>query len=231
MRSVVVTGASSGIGRATALDLAAHGFEVIATARTTEKAGKLTAAARERGTALRTVLLDVTDPHSCQDAVTEIDELTGGGPWALVNNAGIAVPGAFEDVSDSDARAVLETNLLGVARMTRLVLPGMRRRGNGRIVQMSSVGGLVSLPLNGWYCASKHGVEALSDAVRRETASAGIRVSLVEPGFIDTPMVSRALAGFPPAHPSSRPTRPRAVSSPHAGPSPPTSWHAPYAGP
>ncbi|GHE43962.1 hypothetical protein GCM10018785_11920 [Streptomyces longispororuber] len=197
MRSVVVTGATSGIGRTTALDLAAHEFRVIATARSAEKADELVTAAQARGVELSTVLLDVTDPGSCRDAVTEINELTGGGPWALVNNAGIAVPGAFEDVSESDARAVLETNLLGVARMTRLVLPGMRRRGTGRIVQMSSAGGLVSVPLNGWYCASKHALEALTDALRRELAATGVRVSLVEPGFIDTPMLSKALSTLP----------------------------------
>jgi NAD(P)-dependent dehydrogenase (short-subunit alcohol dehydrogenase family) len=197
VKSVVVTGATSGIGQATALHLAAHGFHVIATARSTGKAEKLAAAAAERGHTLTTVLLDVTDPNSCQDAVGAIDEQTGGGPWALVNNAGIAVPGAFEDVSEADARAVLEVNLLGNARMTRLVLPGMRRRGAGRIVQMSSIGGLISIPFNGWYCASKHALEAMTDAMRAETAASGIRVSLIEPGFVDTPMVSGALDRFP----------------------------------
>ncbi|WP_037687487.1 SDR family oxidoreductase [Streptomyces aureocirculatus] len=198
MKSVVVTGATSGIGRTTALDLAANGFRVIATARSAEKAEGLTVAAQAQGTELSTVLLDVTDPQSCQNAVIRINESTGGGPWALVNNAGIAVPGAFEEVSESDARAMLETNLLGVARMTRLVLPGMRHRGEGRIVQMSSAGGLVSVPLNGWYCASKHALEALTDALRRELATTGVQVSLIEPGFIDTPMLSNALTGLPP---------------------------------
>ncbi|MCS0638608.1 SDR family oxidoreductase [Streptomyces sp. LP05-1] len=197
MRSVVITGATSGIGKAAALGLAAHGFQVIGTARTTEKADKLTAAAAESGHRVRAVLLDVTDPGSCQDAVAEIAELTGGGPWALVNNAGLAVGGAFEDVSEADARAVLETNLLGVARMTRLVLPSMRRRGEGRIVQMSSVAGLIATPLNGWYSAGKYALEALTDVLRREIAASGIRVSLIEPGFIDTPMLSEGIARLP----------------------------------
>ncbi|MFD7643439.1 SDR family oxidoreductase [Kitasatospora sp. NPDC059795] len=199
MRTVVVTGATSGIGRATALDLAAHGFRVVATARTGEKAAKLTAAAAEAGLELRTVLLDVTDPGSCQDAVAEIDEQTGGGPWALVNNAGVAAPGAVEDVAEADARQVLEVNLLGAARLTRLVLPGMARRGGGRIVQISSVAGRVATPLNGWYCASKHALEALTDALRCEVAARGIRVSLVEPGCVDTPLLTGALAVPTPA--------------------------------
>ncbi|MEV7394283.1 SDR family oxidoreductase [Streptomyces sp. NPDC091215] len=197
MRTVAVTGATSGIGRAIALDLAAHGFHVIATARDPEKAEKLSARAAEADLTLSTVMLDVTDPASCQDAVTRIDELTEGGAWALVNNAGIARAGAVEDVSEHDARAVLETNLIGAARMTRLVLPGMRRRGQGRIVQMSSLGGLVSVPFNAWYCAGKHALETLTDSLRMETAGSGIHVTLIEPGFIDTPMLSDALEHFP----------------------------------
>jgi NAD(P)-dependent dehydrogenase (short-subunit alcohol dehydrogenase family) len=197
MKSVVVTGATSGIGLATALDLAAHGFHVIATARTPEKAEKVTAMAAERGHRLSTVLLDVTDTLSCQDAMAEIDALTAGGPWALVNNAGVAHAGALEDVAEADARTVLEVNLLGSARMTRLVLPGMRRRGEGRIVQMSSAGGLTSIPLNGWYSASKHALEAVTDATRMETARSGIRISLIEPGFVDTPLLLGALSRLP----------------------------------
>ncbi|MFF8426941.1 SDR family oxidoreductase [Streptomyces sp. NPDC016566] len=197
MKTVVVTGATSGIGRATALDLAARRFNVIGTARTPDKAEKLVAAAAEVGLTVRTVLLDVTDRRSCQDAVTEIDEVTEGGPWALVNNAGVAPVGAFEDVSEEVAREALEVNLLGVARMTRLVLPGMRRRGEGRIVQVSSLGGLVSVPFTGWYCASKYALEALTDSLRMEIAGSGVHACLVEPGFIDTPLLSKGLADFP----------------------------------
>ncbi|MET9444384.1 SDR family oxidoreductase [Streptomyces sp. NPDC006610] len=197
MKSVVVTGATSGIGMATALELSARGYQVIGTARTTEKAEKLAATAAERHMHLHTVLLDVTDRDSCRTAMAEITDMTEGGPWALVNNAGIAVSGAFEDVCETDAWAVLETNLLGTARMTRLALPTMRRRGEGRIVQISSVAGLVAMPLNGWYCAGKHALEALTDALRRETAGSGIHVSLIEPGFINTPMLTDGLRHFP----------------------------------
>ncbi|MFJ3445784.1 SDR family NAD(P)-dependent oxidoreductase [Streptomyces sp. NPDC086081] len=198
MKHVVVTGATSGIGEATALHLAAHGFRVIGTARSAEKAEKLRARAAERGCALTTVLMELTDPDSCRDGFAEITDLTQGGPWALVNNAGVAPVGAFEDVSDATARATLEVNLLATARLTRLVLPGMRRRGSGRIVNMSSLGGIVAMPLNSWYAASKFALEALTDSLRMETSACGIRYSLIEPGLIDTPMVTNALAGLPP---------------------------------
>lgn len=197
MRSVVVTGATSGIGRAIAVDLAGHGYHVVATARTPEKAEKLAAEAAARGHGLSTVLMDVADPQSCLDATERIAQLTDGGPWALVNNAGIAPPGAFEDIPEHTARAVLETNLLGPARMTRLVLPAMRHRGDGRVVMMSSIFGLLSAPFNGWYSASKFALEALSDALRVELTGTGVRVSLIEPGFVDTPMISGVLESFP----------------------------------
>ncbi|MFK0291865.1 SDR family oxidoreductase [Streptomyces sp. NPDC090442] len=197
MKTVVVTGATSGIGRATALDLATHGFHVIGTARSMAKAERLVSAAAERGHSLRTVLLDITNPDSCRDAVAEIADLTGGSAWAWVNNAGVAAAGAFEDLDEADARAVLEANLLGTARMTRLVLPGMRQRGEGRIIQMSSIAGVFPLPYLGWYCAAKHGLEALTDALRVEITGSGIHLSLIEPGFINTPMVTDALARLP----------------------------------
>ncbi len=185
-RSVVVTGASGGIGQATALELAGAGYDVIGTVRTAEKAASLDTAARERGLTVRTVRCDVADAASTERAFTEIAELTGGGPWAVVNNAGYGQAGAVEDVTDDEARAQLEVNLLAPARIARLVLPGMRERGEGRIVNVSSILGRVTVPLVGWYCASKHGLEALSDALRMEVADAGIHVVLIEPGTFGT---------------------------------------------
>src|SRR4051794_40189559 len=126
-RSVVVTGANSGIGLVTALELAGAGFEVIGTARSEEKAEVLRDAAVSRGLAVHCVLLDVGDAESTAKGFAEIDGMTGG-PWAVVNNAGFAQAGAIEDVDDEDVRYQLEVNLVAPARIARLVLPGMRRR-------------------------------------------------------------------------------------------------------
>ncbi|GAB2602073.1 SDR family NAD(P)-dependent oxidoreductase [Streptomyces capparidis] len=196
-KSVVVTGASSGIGLATALELARAGFDVIGTARTEEKAAALRRRAEGVGAPVRTVLLDVTDSTSAVRAFTEIAELTGGGPWAVVNNAGLAQPGAVEDVDDERVRRQLETNLVAPARIARLVLPQMRQRRSGRIVNVSSVSGRISLPLLGWYCASKQGLGALTDALRMEVAPFGVKVSLVEPGAFGTGIWERAVAMLP----------------------------------
>ncbi|MBT2383306.1 SDR family oxidoreductase [Streptomyces sp. ISL-11] len=178
-RSVMVTGATSGVGLATALRLAGAGYEVFATARSAEKAEKLDALASERGVALRTVLLDVADPGSCQEAVDRIARQTDGGPWGLVNNAGIPLAGAVEDVDDEAARRLLEVNVLGPARLARLVLPAMRRRGEGRIVNISSLGGRVTAPGMGWYCGGKAALGSLNHALRMEAAPSGVRVVLI----------------------------------------------------
>jgi len=185
-RAVVLTGANSGIGRATALELARVGYDVSGTARTAAKAGSLVAAAGERGLTLRTVLCDVADAASTAAAFAEIAGLTGGGPWAVVNNAGIAQSGALEDVSDADARHQLEVNLVAPVRIARLVLPGMRERGDGRIVNVSSVAGRVATRMMGWYAASKAGLAAASNVLRIEVEAFGVRVVLVEPGGFGT---------------------------------------------
>jgi NAD(P)-dependent dehydrogenase (short-subunit alcohol dehydrogenase family) len=183
-RSVVVTGANSGIGLATALELAAAGYDVIGTARSEDKAQVLQDAAAQRGVDVRSVLLDVADAESTAKGFAEIESSTD--IWGVVNNAGFAQAGAIEDVGDDDVRYQLEVNLVAPSRIARLVLPGMRARGEGRIVNISSVAGRVSLPLMGWYCASKHGLEAMTDALRIEAAQYGVNVSLVEPGSFGT---------------------------------------------
>ena len=186
-KSVVVTGATSGIGLATALELSAHGYEVIATARTAEKAAVVHAAAAEKGIALQTVLLDVADAASTSEGFSEITELLGGEtPWAVVNNAGFAQSGAIESVDDAAVRYQLEVNLVAPMRIARLVLPGMRERGDGRIVNISSIAGRVATPMMGWYSASKFGLEAASDALRVEVEPFGVRVVLIEPGAFGT---------------------------------------------
>ncbi len=197
-RSVVITGANSGIGLVTALELAGAGYDVIGTVRSAEKAAGLEVAAAEAGTAVRTVVLDVNDAASTEAGFAQVAELTDGGPWAVVNNAGYAQAGAVEDVSDEQARAQLETNLLAPIRIARLVLPRMRERGEGRIVNVSSVAGRLSTPLMGWYCASKHALEAVTDALRMEVEGDGVRVVLVEPGMFGTDIWAAArAAGLP----------------------------------
>jgi NAD(P)-dependent dehydrogenase (short-subunit alcohol dehydrogenase family) len=181
-KSVVVTGAGSGIGLAVTLELAHAGFDVIGTVRSDEKAEALMARVERTGAAVRTVLLDVADATSSVQALTEIATMTDGGPWAVVNNAGFAQPGAIEDVDDEQVRRQLETNLIGPARIARLVLPTMRERRAGRIINISSISGRVSTPMLGWYCASKQGLEAVTDALRMEAAPFGVKVVLIEPG-------------------------------------------------
>jgi NAD(P)-dependent dehydrogenase (short-subunit alcohol dehydrogenase family) len=196
-RSVVVTGATSGIGLATALELAGAGYDVIGTARSEEKAAKLRATADHRCVGIRTVVLDVADAESTVRGFTTIANMTDGGPWAVVNNAGFAQPGAIEDVDDEQARLQVETNVLGPARIARLVLPAMRQRRDGRIVNISSMSGRVSTPFLGWYCASKHALESLTDVLRMEVSRFGVKVVLIEPGSFGTAIWEKGIGALP----------------------------------
>ncbi|WP_051773280.1 SDR family NAD(P)-dependent oxidoreductase [Saccharothrix sp. NRRL B-16314] len=174
---VLITGCSSGIGRITAEHLLARGHVVCATARDPRS---LTALARAGA---ETARLDVTDADMARDVVADL-ERRHGRIGALVNNAGYGEYGPVETVSLDRARQQFETNVLGLARMCQLVLPGMRRAGGGRIVNMSSIGGRMTFPGGGFYNASKYAVEAVSDALRFETAPFGVSVSVVEPNLI-----------------------------------------------
>ena len=174
---MLVTGCSSGIGRATAERLAQGRWTVYASARRVESIEGLAAC--------RTLQLDVTDDASMRAAVDAI-EAEHGSVGALVNNAGYSQSGAVESVTIDEARRQLETNVLGLARLTQLVLPGMRRANRGRIVNVSSMGGKLTFPGGGWYHASKHAVEALSDALRFELQSFGVDVVVIQPGLIRT---------------------------------------------
>ncbi|MCW2613218.1 MAG: Short-chain dehydrogenase/reductase [Frankiales bacterium] len=198
-RSVVVTGANSGIGLVTVLELAGAGYDVIGTVRSEAKGEVVARAAAERGVAVRTVVLDVDDAASCAAGIELAEAMADGGIWGLVNNAGYAQSGAVEDVDDDLVRAQLETNVVAPLRLARLVLPAMRERGEGRIVNISSIAGRMSTPLMGWYCASKHALEAVTDALRMEVEADGVRVVLVEPGMFGTDIWSAAEeGGFPP---------------------------------
>jgi NAD(P)-dependent dehydrogenase (short-subunit alcohol dehydrogenase family) len=178
-RVVLVTGASSGIGAATAEHLLGRGHTVYATARRIEALKELADAGA------RTLPLDVTDEPSMVAAVAAVEDEEGY-VGALVNNAGYGEYGPVEEVSMDAVRRQFETNVFGLARMCQLVLPGMRRAGDGRIVNVSSMGGRFTFPGGGFYHASKHAVEALSDALRFEVGGFGVKVSLVEPGLIRT---------------------------------------------
>lgn len=178
--TVLTTGANSGIGLATVIELARRGFHSVGSVRSEEKARHVHAEAEKAGVAVDTVLLDVTDP----DASTRVvDDLR---PFGLVNNAGAQATGAVEEIPDDEARLALETMLVAPVRMARLALPHMRAAGGGRIVNVSSIYGVATTPLTGWYQAAKHGLEAISDALRVEVAGVGIHVVLVEPGSFDT---------------------------------------------
>jgi NAD(P)-dependent dehydrogenase (short-subunit alcohol dehydrogenase family) len=179
-RTVLVTGANSGIGLATVLEAARKGFGAVGSVRSEEKAARVMAAAGDAGVDVQTLLLDVTDEEGCAEV---IDRLR---PWALVNNAGYGTVGAVEEVDDHEARRLLETMVIAPTRLCRLALPHMRSAGGGRIVNMSSILGRTAPPLAGWYAAAKHALEALSDALRVEVASAGVKVVLVEPGGFRT---------------------------------------------
>jgi NAD(P)-dependent dehydrogenase (short-subunit alcohol dehydrogenase family) len=198
-RRVLVTGATSGIGLATALELARAGFRVTGTARTPQKAQALSDAAADAGCVVDPLVLDVCDAEAVTEAVHRMSATDGGGPWAVVNNAGHAQAGAVEDVDDEKAWRQLAVNLVAPVRIARLVLPGMRERGGGRIVNISSFSGRITNPFMGWYAASKSGLEAISDALRMEAAQFGVRVVLVEPGAFRTGIWARGVADLPTA--------------------------------
>jgi NAD(P)-dependent dehydrogenase (short-subunit alcohol dehydrogenase family) len=190
-RAVLVTGCSSGIGRATAERLARSGWTVYATARRLEAIAPLEQAG------CRLLQLDVTDEDSMRAAIEEVERAERA-VGVLVNNAGYSQSGAVETISLDEARQQFETNVFGLARLTQLVLPGMRAQGWGRVVNVSSMGGRLTFPGGGWYHASKHAVEALSDALRFEVQGFGIDVVVIEPGLIRTGFAEAAVGTIEP---------------------------------
>jgi NAD(P)-dependent dehydrogenase (short-subunit alcohol dehydrogenase family) len=187
MASVLVTGASRGIGYATALAFARAGDTVHAAMRSPDRAPALAEAARRDDLPIHVRAMDVDSDESVRDACGAIIA-EHGAPDVLVNNAGISRMGTTEEIDLADVRAVFETNVFGVLRCTQALLPSMRERGSGCIVNVSSIAGtIVSSPL-GAYAASKFALEAFSEALAQEGRGFGIRVAVVQPGIIDTDM-------------------------------------------
>lgn len=186
-RSILITGCSSGIGLDAARTMKARGWRVLATARTHEDLERLRLA--EGVEAIPLELADSASIATC--AITALD-LTQGRLDAVFNNAAYGQPGAVEDLPPAALRDQLEVNLIGTHDLTRRLIPSMRRNGSGRIVQCSSVLGLVAVPFRGAYCASKFALEALSDALRMELKGTGIHVSIIEPGPIRSRFVEHA---------------------------------------
>ena len=188
-RTILITGCSSGIGHAAATYLADRGHRVYATARRIESIEDL-----ER-TGCKTLALDVTDEPSMRAAVAEV-ESSEGGIDALVNNAGYGLHGPFEEASLDEIRRQFETNVFGAVALTQMVLPGMRTKGFGRVVNISSMGGRITLPGGAFYHGTKHALEAISDVARFELKPFGVAVVVIEPGIIRTEFGNAAVATF-----------------------------------
>lgn len=185
-RTVLITGAGSGIGRAAALEAARLGFGVVAAVHRAEQVDAVERAARDRGVRLDVEVLDVIDDDRAREVVERRR------PWALVNNAGVMLPGPIADTTPEDARRHLDVMVLAPMRLVQLALPGMRAQGGGRVVNVSSIAGDVTGPLLGWYEAAKQALSTASDALRPELARDGIDVVVVEPGPYDTPIWDKA---------------------------------------
>lgn len=191
MAVALVTGTSTGIGQATALHLARQGFDVHAGLRTVESGAELLKLASAESLCIAPIVLDVNDDDSVGQGVQAVLDAAGGID-VLVNNAGIGGGGAIEDVPLDFAKRQFETNYFGAIRMIQAVLPGMRARRGGAIVNVSSVAGRVTLPSHGHYCVSKHALEAASLLLAQEVRAFGIRVVLIEPGVVRTPIWDKA---------------------------------------
>ncbi|MCP4093762.1 MAG: SDR family oxidoreductase [Planctomycetes bacterium] len=193
-RSVLVTGASTGIGRAIATDLATVGMQVFGTVRRKEDAKALTSATPEGAEPIIALMMDVQDTTSVRAAAAKVEEHLGeGGLWGLVNNAGISVASPLEYVSEEAFQLQMDVNLTGVLRCVQAFMP-LLKRCSGRIVNISSMSGRVAFPMVGAYCTSKHALEGLSDALRLELGVHGMEVSIIQPGSIATPIWDRSRA-------------------------------------
>ncbi|MDP9342719.1 MAG: SDR family NAD(P)-dependent oxidoreductase [Actinomycetota bacterium] len=195
-RAVLITGCSSGIGRATAERFAQRGWTVYASARNLDSIRDLEASG------CRILALDVTSEPSMREAVQAVEGAEDA-VGVLVNNAGFGLHGAAEEADLDDVRRQFETNFFGLARLTQLVLPGMRRQGWGKLVNVSSMGGRVTFPGGAFYHASKHAVEAFSDVLRFEVRPFGVDVIVIEPGLVQSRFADTALGTIGEATPES----------------------------
>jgi NAD(P)-dependent dehydrogenase (short-subunit alcohol dehydrogenase family) len=189
-KSVLITGCSSGIGRCLALGLHARGYRVFATVRQTRDRAALTALG------LESLTLDLRSSASIQEALDEVLARTQGKLYALINNGAYGQPGAVEDLTREALRLQFETNLFGTQELTNRVLPIMRAQNDGRIIQISSILGLIALAYRGAYTATKFALEALSDTLRLELAGSNIHVALIEPGPITSCFRDNAYQAF-----------------------------------
>lgn len=188
MSTVLITGCSTGFGKLAALSFAREGHTVFASMRDLGKAGPLQDAADAEGLKITLVQLDVVDTASIERAVSEVGA-EAGAIDILVNNAGMEVRGPIEEVSDSEARLQFDTNVFGLLGVIRAVLPAMRERGSGVIVNVASVGGVLALRGRGPYCATKAGLVHLTKSMAAEYAGRGLRCNAIGPGWMDTPFI------------------------------------------
>ena len=189
-RSVLITGCSSGIGRCLALGLQRRGYRVFASVRQEKDVGLL------KAEGLESLVLTLHSSESIRHAVDTVLTATGGRLYALINNGAYGQPGAVEDLTRVALREQFETNVFGPQELTNLVLPAMRAQGEGRIIQISSILGIISLGYRGAYTASKFALEALSDTMRLELRGSGIHVSLIEPGPITSRFRANAYEAY-----------------------------------
>jgi NAD(P)-dependent dehydrogenase (short-subunit alcohol dehydrogenase family) len=191
-QTVLITGATDGLGKAAALLFAERGYRVFAAGRSAAKRAQLDAFAKEKNLPLETLEMDVCDDRSVEGAVASVYQKTSAID-VLINNAGFVQVGSVEDLRLEDWRRQFETNFFGVIRVTQAVLPRMRELRKGRILMMSSVSGFVTPPTQGAYSASKYAIEALSNALRHELYPFGIHTILIQPGYIMTSIQSTAM--------------------------------------
>lgn len=190
MTVALITGANSGIGRAAAVDLAAKGWTVYGSMRSLDKGEKLAAKAEEAGVTVHPVVCDVTDTEAVNDAIAHVTS-DSGGIDVLINNAGIGGNGVLEETTLDVYEAVMDVNVYGIIRATQAVLPQMRERRSGCIINISSIAGVIAALAQSPYVVSKWAVEGLTEGLAQEVAPHGIRVALVEPGIVRTAIMAK----------------------------------------